>query len=257
MTEHRPCAVNDEYMLFRAVSGASPKPVILDFGCGQGGLVALGRARGLDIYGVDTFTGNYETWSRTLPTKLAGRIRVIKDGRIPFDDRTFDVVVSNQVFEHMPAPRAALMEIARVLKPGGKFIAIFPHAGVWFEGHVGLYFAHSLARWPRLQHAYLRWCHRLGFGYYRDVAGVAGWEHILKDVVFYHRRHDIEAWWSEVFGRPPESLSHDWMVFRIAASPRLRRFAPLARSRFLAVPLAQICHRRAGLVLGTINPARS
>ena len=146
MTEHRPCALNDEYLLFRAASGASPKPVILDFGCGQGGLVALGRARGLDIYGADTFTGNYETWSRTQPEELAGRIRVIKDGRIPFDDRTFDVVVSNQVFEHMPAPRAALMEIARVLKPAGKFIAIFPHAGVWFEGHVGLYFAHSLAR---------------------------------------------------------------------------------------------------------------
>lgn len=253
MTEHRTCVLNDEYLLARTLSGMSPKPVLLDFGCGQGGLVALGLARGVDIYGTDTFAGNYKSWSRTLPAGLSDRIRVIENGRIPFGDRTFDIVVSNQVFEHMPAPRPALAEIARVLKPGGKFVAIFPHAGVWFEGHVGLYFAHWLTRWRWLQHTYLRCCHRFGFGYYRDAAGVAGWEHILKDVVFYHRRRDIEAWWLDIFGKRPESLAHDWMAFRITASPRLRWLAPLARLRLVAVLLAQICHLRAGLVIVTIK----
>lgn len=253
MTEHRTCALNDEYLLARALSGTPPEPVVLDFGCGQGGLVALGLARGVNIYGTDTFTGNYESWSQALPARLSGRIRIIEKGRIPFSDRTFDIVVSNQVFEHMPVPRPALAEIERVLKPGGEFIAIFPHAGVWFEGHVGLYFAHWLARWPRLQRAYLQCSHKAGFGYYRESAGVAGWAHILKEVVFYHRRRDIEAWWLEIFGSPPESLADDWMAFRIAASPRLRWLAPLARSRWLAAPLAQICHRRAGLVIATIK----
>jgi len=232
--------LNDEYLLSRAISGASPNPVLLDYGCGQGRLVALGLARKLDIYGVDTFEGNWESWSRTLLPETSGRIGVIRDGHIPFGDRWFDVVISNQVFEHTATPR-------------GKFIAIFPHYGVWFEGHVGLYFAHWLARFPRLQYGYLRLCHKCGFGYYRDTAGVAGWAQLLKDVVFYHRRRTIERWWSDVFGHRPESMAHDWMVFRITASPRLRRLAPLAKMRWFAPFLATICHLRAGLVIKAIK----
>jgi SAM-dependent methyltransferase len=241
-------SLNYEYALHYALGAPNPRPRVLDYGCGQGRMVAMGLARGLDIYGVDAYGGHYQDWQQTVPPEIRDRIAALQKGRIPFADASFDVVVSNQVFEHMPAPIDALIEIARVLKPGGVLLAIFPHAEVWFEGHVGLYFAHWLARRPGLQKAYLVFCHRIGLGYFRD-GGTTAWQHILRAVTFYHRRRDIEEWWMQVFGSKPQSLAPDWMAFRIAASRRIAWLAPIARQRWAALPLGLICHMRAGLVL--------
>jgi len=46
--------------------------------------------------------------------------------RTPYDDETFDVVIANHVLEHIPADRAALAEVARMLKPGGLAILLVP-----------------------------------------------------------------------------------------------------------------------------------
>ncbi len=52
---------------------------------------------------------------------LASRILLRQaDGkRLPFDDDTFDAVMSNSIVHHIPDPRPALAEMVRVLKPGG------------------------------------------------------------------------------------------------------------------------------------------
>jgi ubiquinone/menaquinone biosynthesis C-methylase UbiE len=39
--------------------------------------------------------------------------------RMPFADATFDVVMSNSIVHHIPEPFAVLVEMARVVKPGG------------------------------------------------------------------------------------------------------------------------------------------
>src|SRR5437588_4607816 len=74
--------------------------VSLDYGCGSSApLMGLAAARGVDIYGVD------------LPChQETDRFRLLdSEGRIPFNDQTFDVVVSNQVFETYSAtPTCAL-----------------------------------------------------------------------------------------------------------------------------------------------------
>lgn len=46
-----------------------------------------------------------------------------------FQDASFDLVLCNHVIEHVPDDRQALMEIARILKPGGKAVITIP--GVW------------------------------------------------------------------------------------------------------------------------------
>jgi SAM-dependent methyltransferase len=56
---------------------------------------------------------------------------------LPFDDASFDRVLAIHVLEHLPDLPAALTQIRRVLKPGGRFIAVIPCEG-------GL--AYSLAR---------------------------------------------------------------------------------------------------------------
>jgi SAM-dependent methyltransferase len=57
--------------------------------------------------------------------------------RMPFEDASFDRVLAVHVLEHLPDLPAALAEIRRVLKPGGRFVAVIPCEG-------GL--AYSLAR---------------------------------------------------------------------------------------------------------------
>ncbi len=48
--------------------------------------------------------------------------RVADAERIPYDDDTFDLVVGHAVLHHIPDVPAALREVARVLKPGGRFV---------------------------------------------------------------------------------------------------------------------------------------
>lgn len=47
--------------------------------------------------------------------------------RMPFDDASFDLVYGRQVLHHIPPLGDALKEMARVLKPGGLFLAVREH----------------------------------------------------------------------------------------------------------------------------------
>lgn len=60
------------------------------------------------------------------------KIDVYYDGKIfPFEDKSFDAVLTNQVFEHVFNPDNFMREIFRVLKPGGKLLLTVPF--VWDE----------------------------------------------------------------------------------------------------------------------------
>jgi SAM-dependent methyltransferase len=49
--------------------------------------------------------------------------------RLPFGDASFDRVLAIHVLEHLPNLPAALAEVARVLRPEGRFIAVIPCEG--------------------------------------------------------------------------------------------------------------------------------
>jgi SAM-dependent methyltransferase len=108
----------------------------LDVGCGRGLLlvgIALrlttGRATGVDLWSAVDQSGNRpETAINNARLEgVADRVTV-KTGdvrKMPFADRTFDVVTSHWVIHNLPAigdRRAALAEIHRVLKPGGRHL---------------------------------------------------------------------------------------------------------------------------------------
>lgn len=62
------------------------------------------------------------------PAAEEGTEYYLADGRLlPFDDQTFDYMVSNQVIEHVDGREALFAEIRRVLKPGGTVLFSFPN----------------------------------------------------------------------------------------------------------------------------------
>jgi SAM-dependent methyltransferase len=46
--------------------------------------------------------------------------------RLPFADAAFDTVLAAEMLEHIPDPNACVAEIARVIKPGGRFLLTVP-----------------------------------------------------------------------------------------------------------------------------------
>ena len=57
---------------------------------------------------------------------------------LPFPEQTFDVILSHEVLEHVQDDRAAVEQMVRVLRPGGRIIIFVPNRGYPFETH-GIY----------------------------------------------------------------------------------------------------------------------
>ncbi len=60
----------------------------------------------------------------------SSEIQRIDITQIPFDDNTFDMVICNHVLEHVPDDTRALMEISRILRPGGLAILQTPYSNL-------------------------------------------------------------------------------------------------------------------------------
>ncbi len=90
---------------------------ILDWGCGYGQMSYLLKNRGCDVVSYDVGE-DYDRYFFSEHVKVInGRDR----SGLPFPDGEFDAVLSCGVLEHVEDSAASLREIARVLKPGGRF----------------------------------------------------------------------------------------------------------------------------------------
>lgn len=108
-------------------------PAVLDFGAGAGRHVAEFLAAGYDALGVDQHHTSHEPGAAR-PEFL--RTVEAPDYVLPFPDDSFDFVFSTAVMEHVLDPGGALREIARVLKPGGWSVHLFPSRWRPREPHI-------------------------------------------------------------------------------------------------------------------------
>ena len=135
----------------KAIEIASPATgeKVLDVGCGTGRLTfgAREQAPGAEIYGIDASPEMIEVARRKARGKKADvdfRTAVIED--LPFADGEFDLVLSGFMLHHLPedVKKNGMAEVARVLKPGGRFVAVdFSGSGGGFVGHVVTLFGHG------------------------------------------------------------------------------------------------------------------
>ena len=96
---------------------------VLDLGCGPGQLTdALSKIAG-EVEGVD-FAEQMIVVAQRLYPHLT--FQVANGEQLPYDDRTFDVIVCNYTAHHFARPEAVFIEILRALKPGGRVVVIHP-----------------------------------------------------------------------------------------------------------------------------------
>lgn len=109
--------VLDRPMLARVDAGAHARA--LDVGCGEGRFCRMLRARGIEAIGIDPTRILIEEARRRDP---GGDYRIAGAEALPFEDGSFDLVVSYLSLIDIAGLAGAIAEMARVLAPGGTLL---------------------------------------------------------------------------------------------------------------------------------------
>lgn len=140
------CGVGNPFSLGNIGSGAT----VLDFGCGAGlDLFIAGRlvGDGGKVCGIDLTEDMVVRARENLV--LAGltnfEIKKVDSEIIPYDEHSFDVVISNGVINLSPHKENSFAEIYRVLKPGGAL----QFADVVLENDLPVSLAGSAEAWSQ------------------------------------------------------------------------------------------------------------
>ena len=117
----------------------SPEMRVLDYGAGRGRgtsedpsryrrQLRTFRGRCNHVVGVDIDSAVMENCG------LDQAIQLDSSGMLPFPDQSFDLIISDHVFEHVSDPQHTCAELDRVLKPGGWICARTPNR----KGYISL-----------------------------------------------------------------------------------------------------------------------
>jgi len=105
----------------------SPGQVMLDVGCGSGLSLLEAQALGAQAYGIEA-----DPNVRRIADELKLRVHIGSLHDRPFQDVSFDLIVLNQVIEHIPDPGKALEALKERLKPMGRLVLVFPNrSSLW------------------------------------------------------------------------------------------------------------------------------
>lgn len=112
---------------------------VLDLGCGDGQIARALASTGASVVGVDPTTNQID-----VAAERAGGPVFAQAGAavLPFSDGAFDGVIACLVFEHIDDVDAAIGEVARVLRPGGRFTFMLNHpllqtpGSGWIDDHM-------------------------------------------------------------------------------------------------------------------------
>jgi 2-polyprenyl-3-methyl-5-hydroxy-6-metoxy-1,4-benzoquinol methylase len=119
---------------------------MLDVGCGSGTSLLEAKALGATAFGIEA-DRNVKPISAALGLNI--HFGSLQDR--PFSEQSFDLIVMNQVIEHLPDPDLALRSLLERLKPNGRMVLVFPNTaslwrrisgGRWINWHIPYHLHH-------------------------------------------------------------------------------------------------------------------
>lgn len=141
------------------VNQLAPGQRVLDIGVGSGGLIEMGLAKKVEMWGLDPGERAIARVRDNLG--LGDRAVTGYSQNMPFETGSFDVVVMTEVIEHLADEiiEPTLKEVRRILRPGGRFIGTVPARENLGE---------SMVVCPSCEHHFHRWGHLRSF----DIAAL-------------------------------------------------------------------------------------
>jgi SAM-dependent methyltransferase len=106
---------------------------VLENGCGVGMFVGHLTPHAGQVVGLE-----YDFERACRAGEIAPGIVNAAGESLPFPSESFDAILSHEVLEHVQDDRAALREMLRILRPGGRILLFVPNRGYPFETH-GIY----------------------------------------------------------------------------------------------------------------------
>ncbi|MGA5820995.1 class I SAM-dependent methyltransferase [Kitasatospora sp. NPDC094028] len=201
---------------------------VLDVGTGPGTVAAAALARGARVVAVDAEPSMVALATANAPGAAVSHA-VLPE--LPFPDDSFDAVVANFVVNHVEDPWAALAELRRVVRPGGRAaVTIWAETGneamslfgdaLDEAGVVRPVFAARPMNFPRTVDGL------------RGLLEEAGWAGVVGGELAWTHRADPEAWWSGpaggvaniglvVTGQTPETIARIKSVYDRLAGERV------------------------------------
>ena len=235
----------------RRHAGSSSR--IVDVGCGNGRFVKQLIDQGYtQVTGTDMLVNNKDSVEKAHELNNEFPFVLTLD-RLPFDDECIDVVLSNQVFEHVRDKSAFLYEIKRVLEADGKAILVFPTSEAIVEHHVKLPFFHIAPLDKPFVRAIYRELVWLGMGACRQRDRSFAWlekefETYAHGHFYVYRKEAIRL--MQQVGLNVEVLDADYLVALETKHARLTRWARRLR-------LSRLLLREVGLAVCLSKPQKS
>lgn len=135
--------------IFRLTGRTFPAMRYLEVGCGSGASVRAATDLGWEATGIDidpeligTGAKQHGADLRCTPLQLTG-----------FVAESFDFIRLRDVIEHLPDPYESLLEIQRLLRPGGIALFVAPNEGALLNRlHIRLGFKRSMIAWAEPPH---------------------------------------------------------------------------------------------------------
>ena len=116
-----------------------PQDKILEIGCGRGYTTKKVQQVAPQTFGIDLN-------EKAVQNGVAKNLQTMNAEALLFPDNTFDKIYSFHTVEHIPNIAKALGEMARVLKPGGRAMLVYPAEPI--RGMFALFAAAVLLRNP-------------------------------------------------------------------------------------------------------------
>jgi 2-polyprenyl-3-methyl-5-hydroxy-6-metoxy-1,4-benzoquinol methylase len=111
---------------YRFAAQFAPGCRTLDVACGEGyGTAMLAAAGASEVVGVDIDEASVAHAAQ----KYGLRFERADASSLPFEDDSFDLIVSFETIEHVQNPEAMLAQFRRVLRPGGLLVISTPNSG--------------------------------------------------------------------------------------------------------------------------------